>query len=77
MAGIKESRREIAPGIEPLVRGEDLEPTDAVMAQVLCEMAAEAGGSRSFNLDDPATIAELFFRMRAKGVDLETGQWLC
>ena len=76
MAGIKESRREIAPGIEPLVRGEDLEPTDAVMAQVLCEMAAEAGGSRSFYLDDPATMEALFFRMRGKGVDLETGEWL-
>lgn len=77
MAGIKESRREIAPGVDLVVRGEDVEPTDAVLAQVLCEMAAEAGGSRSFNLDDPATLEELTFRMRAKGVDLETGAWIC
>ncbi len=73
---IKESRREIAPGIELVVRGDGVEPTDAVLAHVLCEMAAEAGGRMEFSMDDPSTVEEIERRLRVTGVNPENGQWL-
>lgn len=77
MAGVKESRREIAPGMDLVVRGEGVESTDAVLAEVLCELAAEAGGELRVNMDDPSLVEEIARRLRAKGVDPETGRWLC
>jgi hypothetical protein len=76
MADLNESRREIAPGVDLVVRGENVGPTDAVLAEVVCEMTAEAGGERCFDMKDPATVEEVACRLRAKGVDPETGQWL-
>ena len=77
MPGLKESRKELSPGVDLVVRGENVEPTDAVLAEVVMEMAAEAGGTMTFRMDDPATMDEMARRLRAKGVDPETGQWLC
>lgn len=73
---MKESRKTIAPGMELVVRGEDVEPTDAVLAEVLCEMAAEAGGALQFDPDDPQVMDEIARRLQAKGVDYRTGAWL-
>jgi hypothetical protein len=77
MTGFKESRRETAHGFKIVVRGENVQPTDAVLAEVVMEMTAEVGGTKIFNMDDPATMEEMARRLRAKGVDPETGQWLC
>jgi len=76
MAGIKEARREIAPGFDLVVRGEDIEAAHAVLAEVLFEMTAEAGGEMRFNMRDLSTVEEMARRLRAKGVDPETGQWI-
>lgn len=73
---LRESRRKIAPGTYLVVRGEDVEPTDAVLAEVLCEMAAEAGGRLYFR-EEQEFMEEVARRLRAKGVDPESGQWLC
>ena len=74
---ISESRREIMPGVEIVVRGEDVESTDAVLAEVILELAAEAGGEVTINVDDPETMETLARRLREKGVDPISGQWLC
>lgn len=73
---IKEARRVGARGIEIVVRGENVEPIDAVLAEVLLEMAAEAGGILTFGEDD-ATMDEMARRLRVKGVDPGSMQWLC
>lgn len=73
---MKESRRTIAPGVELVVKGENVEPTDAVLAEVLCEMAAESGGTLTFDEKDPAVMDEIARRLQAKGVDYRTGAWL-
>lgn len=77
MNRITESRRKSAHGFDIVVRGENVKPTDAVLAEVVMEMAAEVGGTRTFRMDDPATMDELARRLRAKGVDPHSMQWLC
>lgn len=77
MNSFRESRRETAHGIEIVVRGENVQPTDAVLAEVVIEMAAAAGGTKVFRMDDPETVEEMARRLRAKGVSPETMQWLC
>lgn len=76
MDRLNEVRREVAPGVDLVVRGRGIEEAHAVLAEVLHEMAIEAGGERSFNMEDPATVDEMARRLRAKGIDPETGQWL-
>lgn len=74
---MKEARRKIAADLELIVRGEDVKQADAVLAEVLLQMAAEAGGSLSFNPADLEFMEEVARRLRTKGVDPDTGQWLC
>lgn len=74
---INESRRTIADGVDLVVTGPDVEPTDAVMAEVIIEMAAEAGGKIRIDLNDHAALDEISRRLRAKGVDPTSGAWLC
>lgn len=74
---INESRREIAPGIELVVTGEGVKSTDAVLAEVILELAAEAGGKVTIDMDDHETMETLARRLREKGVDPISGQWFC
>lgn len=76
MDKLNEARREIAPGVDLVVRGRGIEEAHAVLAEVLHEMVIEADGERSFNMGDPVTVEEMARRLRAKGIDPETGQWL-
>lgn len=73
---MKEERRTIGPGVDLVLTGEDVQPMDAVLAEVIIELAAEAGGKLEIRMDDAAMMAEVTQRMRQKGVDMETGEWL-
>ena len=46
---IKEARRVGARGIEIVVRGENVEPIDAVLAEVLLGVVAENGKNRTLS----------------------------
>lgn len=67
---VNESRRKLANGATLTVSGEGVQPTDAVLAEVLCEMAAAGGAQLEFSEDE---IAQ---RLLAKGVDPKTMEWL-
>ena len=73
---MKEERRTIRPGVDIVLRGEDVQPTDAVLAEVIIELAAEAGGKLEICLEDDALMEKFAQRLRQKGVDMETGEWL-
>lgn len=38
------------------------------------ELAGEAGGKTTFNIDDPKMVDIVVRRLRKKGIDPETGQ---
>lgn len=47
---------------------------DAVLAEVVIELAAEAGGKLQIRMDDAAMMEKVAQRMRQKGFDLKTGE---
>lgn len=69
---MSESRRTILPGVDVVVRGEGVEPADAVLAEIVIEMATEAGGHLQVRMDDRELVEELIRRLRAKGIDPHT-----
>lgn len=71
---MKEERRTIGPGVDLVLTGEDVQPMDAVLAEVVIELAAEAGGKLQIRMDDAAMMEKVAQRMRQKGFDLKTGE---
>jgi hypothetical protein len=73
---LNESKCDITPEIEIVVRGEDVQPTDAILVQVICEIAAENGGKINFYLDNREMIERIAEKLRHKGVDPHTMNWM-
>ena len=69
-------RREIAPGVDISITGEGVQQGDVVLAHVLIELAFEAGGQLKVNMSDPVMVEKIFQRLRLKGINPETGEWL-
>jgi hypothetical protein len=69
---MKEITREIAPGVEITLTGEDVQPDDAILAQVLLELAAEAGGKLRFDMSDHQVLEKILQRAEEKGLNLRT-----
>lgn len=73
---LNESKCDITPEIEIVVRGEDVQPTDAILVQVICEIAAENGGKINFYLDNREMMERIAEKLRHKGVDPNTMNWM-
>jgi hypothetical protein len=71
---MKEVHREILPGVSITLTGEDIQEQDAVLAEVLIELAAEAGGTLRVSMDDYAMLDKILQRLQQKGIDFSQGQ---
>jgi hypothetical protein len=73
---VSEVRREIMPGVDLVVKGKGVQQATAVLAEVLVELASEAGGELRFSMNEPATVERFAQRLRQKGIDPSTGEWI-
>jgi hypothetical protein len=61
---------------DTIPKSKEAHDSDAVLVEVLCEMVEEAGGPLRFGLSDPVTLDEIVRRLRAKGINPSTGDWI-
>ena len=71
---MKEVHREILPGVSITLRGEDVQEQDAVLAEVLIELAVEAGGTLRFSMNDSTIVEKIIQRLQQKGIDFSVGK---
>ena len=67
-------RRELASGVDLVVEGEDITEKDALIAEIIMQIAAERGVSELRITQD--VMDEVIRRARQQGLDAITGEWL-
>ena len=67
-------RRELASGVDLVVDGEDITEKDALIAEIIMQIAAERGVSELRITQD--VMDEVIRRARQQGLDAITGEWL-